>query len=177
MRIRSVALSSLVVLFTSGAAAAQDPREGLDAGLFDAGNVSHGLVHTATLPKPSPFNDPDRPGNIAFLSTDVAFKGDVAFVGNFNGFLVHRSCRRILEGTTAERRRRPIEGCGEPPLSSRLCAGTQRPAPARCDVLAFPRQPRGAPGPGERPRRAYHSEFTNSRMLANSSAAAIVWPS
>jgi hypothetical protein len=89
MRIRYVALSSLVALFTSGAAAAQDPREGLDAGLFDAGTASHGLVHTATLPKPLPFNDPDNPGNIAFLSTDIAFKGDVAFVGNFNGFLAY----------------------------------------------------------------------------------------
>lgn len=86
MGIRSVAVSLLVVVLTSGAAAAQDPRVGLAAGLSDAETASHGLSRTATIPKPEIFQDPANPGRLALQNTEMAFKGDVAFVGNYSGF-------------------------------------------------------------------------------------------
>ncbi len=52
-----------------------DPREGLSAGLYDAGVAASGVEHLATLQK------------TAGLSTnsDIAFKDDMAIVGNYNG--------------------------------------------------------------------------------------------
>lgn len=90
MRVRFVLLLSSVLSFTlSVAAHAQDPRSTLTPGLTDAGTASRGLVHVANLPKPSWFVDPSNPGSFSFVSTDMAFKGNIAFVGNFNGFLAY----------------------------------------------------------------------------------------
>jgi hypothetical protein len=66
-----------------------DPRVGLDAGLNDAEVASEGMDLLAHLNKAPGFSDPANPGNFALLNSDVAFQGDHAFVGNFNGFQIY----------------------------------------------------------------------------------------
>ncbi|HEV7757354.1 MAG TPA: hypothetical protein VGO78_00125, partial [Acidimicrobiales bacterium] len=72
-----------------GAQAAPDPREGLGAGWLDAQTASRNLELLAHHDKPAGFVDPANPGNFGFVTSDLAFSGDHAFVGNFNGFNVY----------------------------------------------------------------------------------------
>jgi hypothetical protein len=76
------------------AAAAQlpttdDPRVGLSAGLDDAGVAKQGLDLAAHLNKPEGWFNPANPGDFGFVNSDLAFQGDHAFVGNFNGFNIY----------------------------------------------------------------------------------------
>jgi len=66
-----------------------DPRVGLSAGLDNAGVAASGMQHLANRPKPPGFSDPANPGNFGFLTSDMAFQGDYAFVGNFNGYNIY----------------------------------------------------------------------------------------
>jgi hypothetical protein len=66
-----------------------DPRVGLSAGLDNAGVAKQGLDLLAHRDKPPAFIDPANPGNFGFLNSDLAFQGDHAFVGNFNGFNIY----------------------------------------------------------------------------------------
>ncbi len=68
--------------------AAKDPRVGLKAGLHDAGIAIRGLELVATAPKPASFFDPASPGNFLYANSDLAFRGDFVFQGNYNGFEV-----------------------------------------------------------------------------------------
>ncbi|HSY03474.1 MAG TPA: hypothetical protein VK819_15030 [Acidobacteriaceae bacterium] len=72
-----------------------DPREGLKAGLFDAGETSLGLDHIDFLKKPDAFTAPppkptDGPfakilASLVFANSDFAFEGNTLFQGNFSG--------------------------------------------------------------------------------------------
>ena len=66
-----------------------DPRVGLAPGFETPGVASQGLDLSAHLNKPTGFFDPANPGNFAFLNSDLAFQGDYAFVGNFNGYNIY----------------------------------------------------------------------------------------
>ena len=66
-----------------------DPRVGLAPGLENPGTAASGMEHLANRPKPPGFFDPANPGNFGFLTSDMAFQGDYAFVGNFNGFNIY----------------------------------------------------------------------------------------
>jgi LVIVD repeat-containing protein len=66
-----------------------DPRVGLSAGEENAGTAAKGMELLAHLNKPAGFRDPNNPGSIAFANSDLAFQGDYAFVGNFNGFNIY----------------------------------------------------------------------------------------
>jgi len=57
-----------------------DPREGLKAGLFDAGEASWNLNMVAQEKPPKDF--------IGVTNSDLAFKGDYVFQGNYNGFMI-----------------------------------------------------------------------------------------
>ncbi len=57
-----------------------DPRVGLRAGLHDAGQALWNMTLLSTTPSPEPFN---RNAN-----SDLAFLGNYAIQGNFNGFMV-----------------------------------------------------------------------------------------
>ncbi|MEX2571256.1 MAG: hypothetical protein WD737_08100 [Gemmatimonadota bacterium] len=56
-----------------------DPRVGLSAGLHDAGQAAMGMEHVVNLPRPEGFS----------TNSDLAFSGDYAFMGNYNGFNVY----------------------------------------------------------------------------------------
>ncbi len=84
-------------------ASADDPRIGLKAGLYDAGEAAFGLERLASLPKPPGFApvppDPNVPAPAAgspeaiaaarnqygSTNSDLAFHGNHVFVGNYNG--------------------------------------------------------------------------------------------
>lgn len=57
-----------------------DPRVGLEAGLFDAEEAIWNLEMLSTTPPPEDF--------VGVTNSDLAFKGDYAFQGNYNGFMV-----------------------------------------------------------------------------------------
>lgn len=66
-----------------------DPRVGLEAGWMDAGEAAAGMELLANLPRPEGFVNPENPGAFAVANSDLAFRGDYVFVGNFNGFQVY----------------------------------------------------------------------------------------
>jgi hypothetical protein len=93
---------------TNPRASSDDPRVGLKAGLYDAGEAAFGLVKLASLPKPPGFapgnffpnsqpppppppeprpGEPARPPAVQYGSanSDLAFSGNHVFVGNYNG--------------------------------------------------------------------------------------------
>ena len=69
-----------------------DPRVGLSTGQQNAGVASRGMGLAAHLNKPPGFVS-EFPGSvgtqIAVANSDLAFQGDHAFVGNFNGFNIY----------------------------------------------------------------------------------------
>lgn len=96
---------------------ANDPRATLSPGLFDAGVTSFGIKHLQLMKKPDAFElgvDPDGPkmgpalkvfgipdpkmvppglrmllGGLAFGNSDLAFKGNHVFMGNFYGINIY----------------------------------------------------------------------------------------
>ena len=75
------------VLTATAASAESDPREGAPAGYLDVPEITSNIELLATLPRVAPFDAP--PGNFGFVNSDLAFTGDNAIVGNFNGFQVY----------------------------------------------------------------------------------------
>ncbi|GAA1758613.1 LVIVD repeat-containing protein [Agromyces humatus] len=91
-RRRALAAAGALVLGASlmtvtAASAQDDPREGLDPGYFDPGVAASNIEMLGDLPRVAPFDAP--PGNFGFVNSDLAFSGDSAIVGNFNGFQVY----------------------------------------------------------------------------------------
>ena len=93
---RAIAVgSSLLVLagLTTAAGAAvhdpTDPRAALAPGLTNPGIAKLGVDLTAHADKPAGFFNPANPGDFGFVNSDLAFEGDHAFVGNFNGFQIY----------------------------------------------------------------------------------------
>jgi hypothetical protein len=66
-----------------------DPRATLAPGLDNPGVAATGLELLAHRNKPAGFFDPNNPGAFGFVNSDLAFEGDHAFVGNFNGFQIY----------------------------------------------------------------------------------------
>src|SRR5262245_48018806 len=88
-----VGMLMLTGVFASVAAAqlpsTTDPRTNLSAGLDNAGTAALGMTHVANRGKPPGFFNPSNPGDFGFLTSDMAFQGNFAFVGNFNGFNIY----------------------------------------------------------------------------------------
>src|SRR5688572_18486740 len=57
-----------------------DPRVGLSAGLYDAGTALWNMRLTSTTPSPEGF--------AGVTNSDLAFTGNYAIQGNYNGFVV-----------------------------------------------------------------------------------------
>ena len=87
----AAALVLAVSIAPSGASAQEepDPRVGLDPGWLDAETAIRNLELLAHHDKPAGFVDPANPGSFAFVTSDIAFGGDHAFVGNFHGFNIY----------------------------------------------------------------------------------------
>ncbi len=66
-----------------------DPRIGLGAGLADAEEAARGLDLLVNRPRPEGFINPGNPGDMNFANSDLAFRGNHVFVGNFHGIQVY----------------------------------------------------------------------------------------
>jgi len=79
----------------AGDAAAQardattDPRVGLRTGWSDAGSAIRNLRLVAHRDRPQGFVNPRDPGDFGVANSDLAFQGNLLFLGNFNGFQVY----------------------------------------------------------------------------------------
>jgi len=71
---------------TEPPAADADPRVGLAAGWKDAGEASWNLDLVAHVDRPEGFYDPNALGNLLLGNTDLAFQGNIAYVGSFHGW-------------------------------------------------------------------------------------------
>jgi hypothetical protein len=94
---RPAASLGRLALFAAGLAAAAapaaaqqqaDPRVGLRAGLHDAGTAIRHLELVSTRPRPEGLFDPADVGNFGFMNSDLAFRGNYLFQGNFSGWQV-----------------------------------------------------------------------------------------
>jgi len=65
-----------------------DPRPGLAAGWMDAESAIRGLELVSSLPRPAGFFNPATPDDRRFFNSDLAFRGDYLFQGNYQGFQV-----------------------------------------------------------------------------------------
>ena len=66
-----------------------DPRVTLGSGWLDAESAAWNMDHIASLARPEGFFNPETPGDRRFNNTDLAFRGDLLFQGNYNGFQVY----------------------------------------------------------------------------------------
>ncbi len=69
--------------------AREDPRVGLAAGWQDAADAASNISLVSHRDRPPGFFDPEVPGAMDYSQTDLAFQGDYAFVGSFNGFNIY----------------------------------------------------------------------------------------
>lgn len=83
----ALVLGTSLMTATAAVAAEEDPRVGLGPGYFDAEMATSNIALLESLPRVAPFDAP--PGNFGFVNSDLAFTGDHAIVGNFNGFQVY----------------------------------------------------------------------------------------
>jgi hypothetical protein len=82
-------LAAAVVTSLAAAQSTTDPRAALSPGFADAGVAANGVELLANRMKPAGFFNPANPGDFGFVNSDLAFQGDHAFVGNFNGFQIY----------------------------------------------------------------------------------------
>ncbi|MBD0328651.1 MAG: hypothetical protein ICV64_00890 [Thermoleophilia bacterium] len=86
-----VAAFAAVLVALPSAASAQlpgsDERTSLAPGYFPSSAAAKGVELLDNDPRVAPFDA--APGDFGFLNTDLAIKGDLAFVGSFNGFQLY----------------------------------------------------------------------------------------
>lgn len=80
-------LLGTTLLTATAAAAEDDPRVDLPPGYLGAETATSNIELLASLPRVAPFDA--APGNFGFVNSDLAFTGEHAIVGNFNGFQVY----------------------------------------------------------------------------------------
>ena len=95
MRVRALAVlgvgAALAVIPATASAqlpSTTDPRANLAQGLENAGVAQRGMELLAHLNKAPGWFDPANPGSFAFAQSDIAFQGNYAFFGSFNGFTI-----------------------------------------------------------------------------------------
>jgi hypothetical protein len=85
-----VLLGGVVPLDAQESVPAQpDPRAALRPGWDDAGTAARHMEHLATRRPGDGFYDPTQLGNILLANSDIAFRGDLAFMGSFHGFNIY----------------------------------------------------------------------------------------
>ena len=66
-----------------------DPRIGLGPGWLDAESAIRGMEHLAAIPRAEGFYNPSTPADGRFNNTDLAFRGNLLYQGNYNGFQIY----------------------------------------------------------------------------------------
>ena len=67
---------------------APDPRVGLSAGWFNAGQAAWNMRLVSTTPPSPDFINRNEPGDFRFINSDLSFRGSYVIQGNFNGLQV-----------------------------------------------------------------------------------------
>ena len=62
-----------------------DPRDNLKSGMLDAGVAISGMKHVSLTPKAAEF---DTARGLTFVNSDMAFRGNYVYQGNFAGFSI-----------------------------------------------------------------------------------------
>jgi hypothetical protein len=70
------------------AASTTDPRVGLRAGLTNAGEAARGMRLVSHTPKPSILEGEGGARGLTFANSDLAFRGNYVYQGNFSGFQI-----------------------------------------------------------------------------------------
>lgn len=90
---RVFALASLTALAVAASPlaaqtypSATDPRNNLKPGLTDAGIAIQGMRLVSTAPKPAAL---DSIRGLTFVNSDLAFRGNLVYQGNFAGFVIY----------------------------------------------------------------------------------------
>jgi hypothetical protein len=73
---------------TSRTAPSPDPRVGLKAGWFDAGDAIWNLAIVSKTPPSASFINASTPGDARLKNSDLAFRGTYVFQGNYSGYQV-----------------------------------------------------------------------------------------
>lgn len=82
----SLALAPSSLEAQAGVATHDDPRVGLAAGVGNtAEQAAHNMRLVAWVPKPLPF---DSTRGLAFVNSDLAFRDNYVYQGNFSGFMI-----------------------------------------------------------------------------------------
>lgn len=68
---------------------ASDPRVGLKAGMKDAGSAARNMQLLANVERPQGFVNPNNLGDILYANSDLAFRGNNLFLGNFYGIQIY----------------------------------------------------------------------------------------
>ncbi len=87
MMVAVAGLSLLGLTVPLAGSAQQDPRVGLAPGYFPWTEAASNMELVDNDPRVAPFDA--APGNFGFVNSDLAFSGDRAIVGSFNGFQVY----------------------------------------------------------------------------------------
>ena len=83
------AAGALSLAAGAGAQAQTDPRVGLKAGWKDPGMAANGMVLIGHHDRPTGFFDPAAPfGGNGTGNSDLAFRGNLVFQGNYSGFQI-----------------------------------------------------------------------------------------
>ena len=81
----TVALATAPALHAQTYPNANDPRNTLRPGLLDAGTALSGMRLVSFTPKPAEF---DTARGLTFVNSDLAFRGNYVYQGNFAGFTI-----------------------------------------------------------------------------------------
>jgi len=80
-----VALSTVTSLHAQTYPTGNDPRNGLKSGVLDAGTAISGMKLLSFTPKAAEF---DTARGLTFVNSDMAFRGNYVYQGNFAGFSI-----------------------------------------------------------------------------------------
>ena len=81
----TLALAAAPALHAQTYPTGNDPRNGLKPGLLDAGTAMSGMRLVSFTPKPTEF---DSISGLTFINSDLAFRGNRVYQGNFSGFSI-----------------------------------------------------------------------------------------
>src|SRR5688572_25208882 len=81
----TLALAAAPALYAQTYPSTSDPRSGLKVGKLDAGVAASGMRLVSFTPKAAEF---DSTRGLTFVNSDLAFRGNYVYQGNFSGFSI-----------------------------------------------------------------------------------------
>jgi hypothetical protein len=85
LAVAGVSLAAVTSLAAQTYPRGDDPRDNLGSGWRDAGVAMEGMRLVSSVGKPAPF---DSVRGLTFINSDLAFRGNLVYQGNFSGFSI-----------------------------------------------------------------------------------------